>query len=478
MAIRVARQDSRSNGLVYGVGASAGGAHVVYMLATGAPGDDRFDLGVSFSGIYDLANLDHLMAPCLPDEGCFNELVTSYVNIPDFINHLPELAAASPVTYITSALPPLYFLISTDDASGVSSYQFPGLAAKLDSVGLTETMANVPESGHYKEWIVPVTKHAHAFAYWTQAKSSVISWLQGGVPPSPTPTPSPSQTPSPSPSATPTPSETPTPTGTPLPTPSPTESPTPSQTPSPTLTPTPTPSPSPTESPIPTPTPSSTPTPTETPTPSPSPTESPTPTPTATPTPTPSPTVTPTPSVSPTPTPAPPSITTQPANKTVSVGETTKFTVTATGTAPLSYQWRKNADEISGATNSSYTIPPAIAADNGAWFSVVVTNPGGSVTSKSRTLTVNPETMPPSITSQPVNKSVNLGQTAKFAVTAAGSTPLTYQWSQNGSAITGATKRTYTTPSTTAADNGSQFAVSVTNSVGSVMSNSVTLTVQ
>src|SRR5436190_7569058 len=60
---------------------------------------------------------------------------------------------------------------------------------------------------------------------------------------------------------------------------------------------------------------------------------------------TPSPTPTPTPTATPTPTPAPPSITTQPANKTVNPGETATFSVTATGRAPLRYQWRKNRSE-------------------------------------------------------------------------------------------------------------------------------------
>src|SRR5205823_8960798 len=91
-------------------------------------------------------------------------------------------------------------------------------------------------------------------------------------------------------------------------------------------------------------------------------------------TPTPTPTPTPIPTATPTPTPAPPSITTQPANKTVNPGETAKFSVRATGTAPLSYQWRKNGVNITGATSASYTTPPTTAADNGSRFPVVVSN--------------------------------------------------------------------------------------------------------
>src|SRR6202035_2052654 len=69
-------------------------------------------------------------------------------------------------------------------------------------------------------------------------------------------------------------------------------------------------------------------------------------------------------------------------------GQTATFSVTASGTAPLSYQWRKNGTAISGAAAASYTTPAATAADNGAQFSVVVTNSVGSVTSNAATLTV------------------------------------------------------------------------------------------
>jgi hypothetical protein len=83
-----------------------------------------------------------------------------------------------------------------------------------------------------------------------------------------------------------------------------------------------------------------------------------------------------------------PSITTQPASQTVSAGQTATFRVTATGTAPLSYQWRKNGAAISGPGSSSYTTPATTTADNGSTFSVVVTNSAGSATSNSATLTV------------------------------------------------------------------------------------------
>ncbi len=169
-----------------------------------------------------------------------------------------------------------------------------------------------------------------------------------------------------------------------------------------------------------------------------------------------------------------PSLTTQPAAATVNLGQTATFAVTATGTAPLAYQWRKNGVDIAGATASSYTTPAAVAGDNGASFSVVVTNSVGSATSGNAVLTVN---TPPAITSQPGNASVNAGQTATFSVTATGMAPLTYQWSKNAVAISGATAASYTTPAAVAGDSGATFSVLVTNALGSATSAAATLMV-
>ena len=170
----------------------------------------------------------------------------------------------------------------------------------------------------------------------------------------------------------------------------------------------------------------------------------------------------------------PPSITTQPANTTVNVGQTATFRLRAIGSPPLHYQWRKNGANIPGATNSSYTTPPTVAADNGSLFSVVVSNGAGSVTSNNATLTV---TTPPTITTQPADRTVRAGLGAKFSVMATGTAPLHYQWTKNGANISGATKASYTTPPTTAGDNGAHFAVTVSNLTGSVTRNIVTLTV-
>jgi len=177
------------------------------------------------------------------------------------------------------------------------------------------------------------------------------------------------------------------------------------------------------------------------------------------------------------PAPVAPTITTQPTSQTVAAGQTATFTVVATGTAPLSYQWQKNGANISGATSKTYTTSATTTSDNGSTFDVVVSNSVASVTSATAALTVNPATVVPTIVTQPVSRTLTAGQTASFSVVATGTAPLSYQWQKNGAALAGATSSTYITPPEITADNGAQFAVVVTNSAGSATSNAATLTV-
>jgi len=82
-----------------------------------------------------------------------------------------------------------------------------------------------------------------------------------------------------------------------------------------------------------------------------------------------------------------PAIATQPANQIVPIDRAAAFTVSATGTQPLSYQWSRNGQAIPGATDSSYTTPLVALTDSGSTFQVTVSNSSGSVTSNSATLT-------------------------------------------------------------------------------------------
>jgi len=87
-----------------------------------------------------------------------------------------------------------------------------------------------------------------------------------------------------------------------------------------------------------------------------------------------------------------PSVTAHPGNQNVEEDQPAAFSVTATGTTPLSYQWQRNSVNISGANGSSYTILSTVLADNGAKFRCLVTNAFGNVLSNEATLTVTPPT--------------------------------------------------------------------------------------
>ena len=327
-----------------------------------------------------------------------------------------------------------------------------------------------------------------------------------------------------------------------------------------------------------------------------------------------------------------PSISFQPANQSVTVGAAASFAVAATGSSPFSYKWNKNGVAIAGASAATYTTPVTTSSDNGAQFTVSVSNSTGTVLSNVATLTVTaapatagcvtssgtwvnstlPQTQTsnfrltydatpattgidavtglssgaasdfsnlaavarfnssgmidalngasytalsalpyaagttyhfildvnmaahtytvtvqvgslqtiigsnlafrtvqstisslnsvaamtspgthtvckiatstaaataPAIATQPLNQTVAAGQAASFSVSATGTAPFTYQWKQNGAAISGATASNYITPATTTANSGSLFSVTITNAAGNVTSNGATLTV-
>lgn len=100
-----------------------------------------------------------------------------------------------------------------------------------------------------------------------------------------------------------------------------------------------------------------------------------------------------------------PAIVNHPSNVTVTAGQPASFSVTATGTAPLSYQWQKNNVNISGATSSSHSIGSTQASDAGN-YRVVVSNSAGSATSNNAQLTVNTFNAPP--TAQIINPAAGI----------------------------------------------------------------------
>jgi hypothetical protein len=84
-----------------------------------------------------------------------------------------------------------------------------------------------------------------------------------------------------------------------------------------------------------------------------------------------------------------PAVLTQPQDGTVTEGQSVVFSVTADGTAPLSYQWKRNGTEISGATDDRYTLDRAALQDDGTLFSCVVSNVAGNTESDPALLRVN-----------------------------------------------------------------------------------------
>src|SRR5947199_113829 len=122
-----------------------------------------------------------------------------------------------------------------------------------------------------------------------------------------------------------------------------------------------------------------------------------------------------------------PSITTQPASQSVTAGQMASFSVAATGTAPLNYQWRRNGAAVNGASSSAYTTPATSSSDNGEQFTVVVSNSAGSVTSSAAILTVNASIPPLQVTSSQLSGGT-AGTTYSATLSASGGTS-PYSWS-------------------------------------------------
>jgi hypothetical protein len=167
-----------------------------------------------------------------------------------------------------------------------------------------------------------------------------------------------------------------------------------------------------------------------------------------------------------------PVITTPPTNVATVPGATVSFTVTASGAAPLRYQWRFNGALLRGATNATLSLPNVQAEDAGR-YAVLVSNPAGAVSSVEARLNFQ---APPVITQQPQSLVVAAGQTANFSVIAVGSSPLRYQWRKNTAPIGGATNATLSLPNAQSGDQA-DYTVVVTNNYGAVTSAVATLTI-
>ncbi len=174
----------------------------------------------------------------------------------------------------------------------------------------------------------------------------------------------------------------------------------------------------------------------------------------------------------------PPTIGAQPASLSVVRGSEALFAVNATGTEALSYQWFKGGVVITGANAPQLKIGNVADADAGS-YSVEVSNTAGRVSSASAQLTVTsavPAVLAPAIATQPAAVTVTAGNVATFAVGVTGSGPMSFQWRKNGVDIAGASAAALTLPAVAIADAGN-YSVRVSNSAGSVVSQTATLAV-
>jgi hypothetical protein len=167
-----------------------------------------------------------------------------------------------------------------------------------------------------------------------------------------------------------------------------------------------------------------------------------------------------------------PTITAHPEGAAVTAGDAITFSVTAAGTAPLTYRWTLNGTNVPGAIGPTLFVPSAQIIDAGDYL-VVVTNSLGSVTSSIARLTVD---SPPFVVSQPASRIVTAGTQVSFSVTVLGNTPFTYQWLYNGTNLPGATSSTFSISSAAESHTG-LYSVSVSNPLGQRASKSALLTV-
>jgi Concanavalin A-like lectin/glucanases superfamily len=171
----------------------------------------------------------------------------------------------------------------------------------------------------------------------------------------------------------------------------------------------------------------------------------------------------------------PPLIFTQPAAASFNSGQTASFNVLADGAYPLSYKWFNGTSPINNATNSTYSFICA-DSDNGASYSVVITNVFGSVTSSPAILTVLASLQ----IDAPLTSIIrNVGSSAAFEIVAEGAPPITYKWHNgDGSIIAGATNNVLWLTNVQLSADGSTYYVSVINPQTSIDSDPATLNVQ
>ncbi len=174
-------------------------------------------------------------------------------------------------------------------------------------------------------------------------------------------------------------------------------------------------------------------------------------------------------------TPVAPTITAGPQSRTIPLGSPVTFSVVATGTAPLAYEWFHGATPLPAFTGPSLTLDAVTVADAGS-YTVTVRNDSGHDTSAPALLTVDTTPVAPAITAAPTDLTLVAGTGGAFTVAATGTPPLTYQWRRRGAPLPGETSATLNF-SPAQLVHASDYDVVVSNAAGSVTSPAVSLTV-
>lgn len=171
-----------------------------------------------------------------------------------------------------------------------------------------------------------------------------------------------------------------------------------------------------------------------------------------------------------------PVIAAAPQSQVVTQSVNVTFTVTASGTEPLAYQWHFNNQPLTGATDSELILNNVQPGQAGN-YSVVVSNFAQAVTSAPAALTVYAGPIPPLVTTEPADQIVSAGQTTIFAVGVNGAEPFAYQWQFNGANLAGATTAQFVLNDTQPAQAGG-YRVVITNAFGAATSRVAALVVQ
>ena len=184
-----------------------------------------------------------------------------------------------------------------------------------------------------------------------------------------------------------------------------------------------------------------------------------------------------------------PVITKQPVNTSINAGDTLRLTVAADNATCYQWYWRKNSSSswsestVSTAQKATLVYTNLSTAKNGYQYRCKVSNGAGYVYTNTVTLTVK-EAALPTITKQPVNTTINAGDTLRLTVEASNATSYQWYWRKNSSSswsestVSTAQKATLVYTNLSTAKNGYQYRCKVSNGAGYVYTNTVTLTVK